>query len=427
MHGVLLFVLTSCAAFVTASGGVAPPQAISSFIQHSFVSNQVLETSFSVFLVPATEKSAGPSSETHSVTDIPTLFPAQEELLLSSRTITEAEKDVLSDLNDNYDFSLLERTRICEYLGWDTKVALHALKAAHGNVTAALVSLEHSARGYKHAAPATVTAATYKGHFAAEINTSNPSAAHDAVISDSATTVSPSLHMPIPVLTKKSLGETTLPASITTTTVTTNAIALEGDVSGAVTDSAPSLPNIVDKNTATINKSTRNIATATRVTTPSSNNNNNKILRSRGIYDLTALCDLQSLAMDSAVPVLVQLHASWCGPCRQLTPLLEDLVSSLNLNMPAVGQQSRTAREAEIKPDVKMENVSGVSKGEHSQEVVRLVKVDVDAAATRALVARSVLNVQQLPTLLLLHRGQVLKRCDFVLCILFGHSLCVCC
>src|SRR5258706_5843071 len=67
----------------------------------------------------------------------------------------------------------------------------------------------------------------------------------------------------------------------------------------------------------------------------------------------------------STLPVVVDLWASWCGPCRMVTPALEQL-----------------ARELPGK--------------------VKLVKVDVDAAPG---VARR-FDVQAVPTLLLMHKGE---------------------
>jgi thiol-disulfide isomerase/thioredoxin len=34
--------------------------------------------------------------------------------------------------------------------------------------------------------------------------------------------------------------------------------------------------------------------------------------------------DFQKLVMDSSVPVLVDIYADWCGPCKQLGPVLEN-------------------------------------------------------------------------------------------------------
>jgi thioredoxin 2 len=79
--------------------------------------------------------------------------------------------------------------------------------------------------------------------------------------------------------------------------------------------------------------------------------------------------DFADVAEKSSVPVLVDLWASWCGPCRMVSPALEQLA---------------TERAGQLK----------------------LVKVDVDKAP--AISQR--LAVQAVPTLLILDHGQVLGR-----------------
>ncbi|UDY37657.1 thioredoxin [Dermatobacter hominis] len=69
------------------------------------------------------------------------------------------------------------------------------------------------------------------------------------------------------------------------------------------------------------------------------------------------------------LPVLVDLWATWCGPCRMVTPALEALARS------------------------------------HAGKV-KLVKVDVDRSP---LTARR-FAVQSVPTLIVLHRGEVVDR-----------------
>lgn len=79
--------------------------------------------------------------------------------------------------------------------------------------------------------------------------------------------------------------------------------------------------------------------------------------------------DFTDIAEKASVPVLVDLWATWCGPCRAVSPALEQLA---------------TERAGQLK----------------------LVKVDVDKAP--AISQR--FAVQAVPTLLLLDHGQVLGR-----------------
>ena len=79
--------------------------------------------------------------------------------------------------------------------------------------------------------------------------------------------------------------------------------------------------------------------------------------------------DFAEVAERSPVPVLVDLWATWCGPCRMVSPALERLA---------------TERAGDLK----------------------LVKVDVDAAPRLS----QRFEVRAVPTLMVLRDGQVLAR-----------------
>jgi thioredoxin 2 len=79
--------------------------------------------------------------------------------------------------------------------------------------------------------------------------------------------------------------------------------------------------------------------------------------------------DFTQIADQSQLPVLVDLWATWCGPCRMVSPALEQLA---------------TERAGQIK----------------------LVKVDIDTAPTTT----RRFGVQAVPTLLILRDGEVTAR-----------------
>ncbi len=79
--------------------------------------------------------------------------------------------------------------------------------------------------------------------------------------------------------------------------------------------------------------------------------------------------DFAEIADASSIPVLLDLWATWCGPCRMVSPALEQLATEL------AGK-------------------------------IKLVKVDIDKAP--ALSQR--FTVQAVPTLIVLRRGEVVAR-----------------
>jgi len=79
--------------------------------------------------------------------------------------------------------------------------------------------------------------------------------------------------------------------------------------------------------------------------------------------------DFAEVAEQAPLPVLLDLWAPWCGPCRMVSPALEDLARTF------AGR-------------------------------IKLVKVNVDTAPQIA----QRFGVQAVPTLLVLHHGQIVER-----------------
>jgi thioredoxin 1 len=78
--------------------------------------------------------------------------------------------------------------------------------------------------------------------------------------------------------------------------------------------------------------------------------------------------------INSNVPVLLDFHATWCGPCKTLAPILEQVKKSLG-------------------------------------DTVKIIKIDVDRNPTLA----SKLSISGVPTLILYRNGKLISRNSGVL------------
>ncbi len=74
--------------------------------------------------------------------------------------------------------------------------------------------------------------------------------------------------------------------------------------------------------------------------------------------------DLQKLVIESPVPVLLDIYADWCGPCKQLTPALEQIVvnagGALRLVKVNTDQQRQISGALEVKA---LPTIFGVKDG----------------------------------------------------------------
>ncbi|EDW60307.2 thioredoxin, mitochondrial [Drosophila virilis] len=89
----------------------------------------------------------------------------------------------------------------------------------------------------------------------------------------------------------------------------------------------------------------------------------------RAIFDIANMKEFEKKVKGSKLPVLVDFHASWCTPCKALTPRLANIISE---------QRGR----------------------------LRMARVDIDEFTDLALDY----NVGSVPSLLVMHNGKVLNR-----------------
>lgn len=81
--------------------------------------------------------------------------------------------------------------------------------------------------------------------------------------------------------------------------------------------------------------------------------------------------DFESEVLSSDIPVIVDFFAKWCGPCRMLTPIIDEIA-------------------------------------DEKAGTLKVCKVDVDSDGGRELAKR--FSVMSIPTLLIVKGGEVVAR-----------------
>ena len=85
------------------------------------------------------------------------------------------------------------------------------------------------------------------------------------------------------------------------------------------------------------------------------------------VYDVT-MHNFREKVLASPVPVLLDCYADWCGPCKQLTPVLKDAVEKSGLvNLGLLN----TDKETELSDSLQIKSLPTVFGGGAEKSPVR--------------------------------------------------------
>ncbi|KAL5019173.1 hypothetical protein ScPMuIL_004895 [Solemya velum] len=121
--------------------------------------------------------------------------------------------------------------------------------------------------------------------------------------------------------------------------------------------------------------------------------------------------DFQKNVLDNDLPVIVDFHATWCGPCKMLGPRLESVVSSKEgkvvLAKIDVDDNSELAIEYGVQS---VPTVMAVKKGEVQSvpTVMAVKKGEVQSVPTVMAVKKG--EVQSVPTVMAVKKGEVTNK-----------------